>query len=36
VIRYNIRLEQKNREKEGKKATGKELPHHQAAKRIKK
>jgi uncharacterized protein len=36
VIRYNIRLEQKNREKEGKKATGKELPHHQAAKRIRK
>jgi uncharacterized protein len=36
VIRYNIRLEQKNREKEGKKATGKELPHHQAAKRVKK
>ncbi|MCX8492300.1 MAG: SET domain-containing protein [Cyclobacteriaceae bacterium] len=37
VIRYNIRLEQKNREKEGKKATGKELPHHhQAAKRAKK
>jgi hypothetical protein len=34
VIRYNIRLEQKNREKEGKKATGKELPHHQASKRI--
>jgi uncharacterized protein len=36
VIRYNIRLEQKNREKEGKKATGKELPHHHAAKRVKK
>ena len=36
VIRYNIRLEQKNREKEGKKATGKELPHHQADKRMKK
>jgi hypothetical protein len=36
VIRYNIRLEQKNREKEGKKATGKELPHHSAAKRKKK
>jgi uncharacterized protein len=36
VIRYNIRLEQKNREKEGKKATGKELPHHHAAKRMKK
>jgi SET domain-containing protein len=32
VIRYNIRLEQRNREKEGKKATGKELPHHQASK----
>ncbi len=36
VIRYNIRLEQKNREKEGKKATGKELPHHSASKRKKK
>ena len=36
VIRYNIRLEQKNREKKGKKATGKELPHHSAAKRKKK
>jgi len=36
VIRYNILLEQKNREKEGKKATGKELPHHSAAKRQKK
>jgi uncharacterized protein len=36
VIRYNIRLEQKNREKEGKRATGKELPHHHAAKRMKK
>lgn len=35
VIRYNIRLEQKNREKEGKKITGKELPHHQATKRRK-
>lgn len=35
VIRYNIRLEQKNREKEGKKSTGKELPHHKAAKRTK-
>jgi uncharacterized protein len=34
VIRYNIRLEQKNREKEGKKATGKELPHHKASKRV--
>lgn len=33
AIRYNVRLEQKNREKEGKKATGKELPHHKAAKR---
>jgi uncharacterized protein len=32
VIRYNIRLEQKNREKEGKKATGKELPHHKVKK----
>jgi SET domain-containing protein len=33
VIRYNIKLEQKNRAKEGKKATGKELPHHKANKR---
>ncbi len=36
VIRYNIRLEQKNREKEGKQITGKELPHHKASKRVKK
>lgn len=36
VIRYNIKLEQKNREKEGKMATGKELPHHKVNKRIKK
>ena len=36
VIRYNIRLEQKNREKEGKEATGKELPHHNANKRVSK
>jgi uncharacterized protein len=34
VIRYNIKLEQKNREKEGKKAKKDELPHHRAAKRI--
>jgi len=36
AIRYNVRLEQKNREKEGKKATGKELPHHKASKRVSK
>ena len=36
VIRYNIRLEQKNREKEGKEATGKELPHHKVNKRVSK
>jgi uncharacterized protein len=36
VIRYNIRLEQKNRLKEGKKVTGKELPHHKFAKKGKK
>ena len=35
VIRYNIRLEQKNREKEGKKSVAIELPHHKAAKRTK-
>ncbi len=35
VIRYNIRLEQKNREKEGKKKIPDELPHHKAAKRMK-
>ncbi len=34
VIRYNIRLEQKNREKAGKKVAKDELPHHRAAKRI--
>lgn len=34
VIRYNIRLEQKNKEREGGKAKT-ELPHHKAAKRIK-
>lgn len=34
VIRYNIRLEQKNREKEGKKKIPDELPHHKAAKRM--
>jgi SET domain-containing protein len=36
VIRYNIRLEQKNREKAGKKVAKDELPHHRAAKRINK
>ena len=37
VIRYNIRLEQKNREKAGKKALKQdELPHHKAAKRTNK
>lgn len=36
VIRYNIKLEQKNREKTGKKASKTELPHHKAAKRINK
>jgi hypothetical protein len=35
VIRYNIRLEQKNREKEGKGKLPVELPHHKAAKRTK-
>ena len=35
VIRYNIRLEQKNREKEGKVSAPVELPHHKAAKRTK-
>lgn len=35
VIRYNIRLEQKNKEKEGNKSKG-ELPHQHAAKRQKK
>jgi len=34
VIRYNIRLEQKNKEKEGKKNSLIELPHHKAAKHI--
>lgn len=33
VIRYNIRLEQANKEKEGKKNSPVELPHHKAAKR---
>jgi len=34
VIRYNVRLEQENRRKAGKKALSKdELPHHKAAKR---
>jgi uncharacterized protein len=36
VIRYNIKLEQKNREKEGKKVPKDKLPHHQAAKRTRK
>jgi len=37
AIRYNIRLEQRNKEKEGKKASKKvELPHHVATKRSKK
>ena len=36
VIRYNIKLEQKNREKAGKKVATDELPHHRAAKRINK
>lgn len=35
VIRYNIKLEQKNKEKEGKKMEKVELPHHHAAKRVK-
>ncbi len=35
VIRYNIRLEQKNKEKEGKLNSKVELPHHKAAKRTK-
>lgn len=35
VIRYNVRLEQRNREKEGKKSIPAELPHHKAAKRTK-
>jgi uncharacterized protein len=36
VIRYNIKLEQKNREKEGKHKVKDELPHHRAAKRVNK
>jgi hypothetical protein len=37
AIRYNIRLEQRNKEKEGKKVSKKvELPHHAATKRINK
>lgn len=32
VIRYNLRLEQRNKEKAGKKSVA-ELPHHKAAKR---
>lgn len=35
VIRYNIRLAQKNREREGKSKGPIELPHHHAAKRTK-
>ena len=35
VIRYNIRLELKNKEKEGKKNAKAELPHHKASKRTK-
>jgi len=35
VIRYNIRLEQKNKEKAGKKTAKTELPHHKATKRVK-
>lgn len=34
VIRYNIRLAEKNREKEGKRKRKVELPHHQATKRM--
>lgn len=36
VIRYNIRLEQRNKEKEGKKVGKTELPHHKASKRVSK
>lgn len=37
AIRYNIRLEQRTKEKEGKKASKKvELPHHKATKRVSK
>jgi SET domain-containing protein len=36
AIRYNIRFEQRKREKAGKKASTAELPHHMAAKRQKK
>lgn len=35
AIRYNVKLEQENNAKAGKKDTGKSLPHHQAAKRQK-
>lgn len=35
VIRYNIRLEQRNKKKAGKKSTQVELPHHKATKRVK-
>jgi len=35
VIRYNVKLEQENRAKEGKKKIADELPHHKAAKRTK-
>ena len=33
VIRYNVRLEQKNREKEGKDGSKVQLPHHQLSKK---
>lgn len=36
VIRYNIKLEQKNREKAGKKVVKDELPHHRASRKTKK
>jgi uncharacterized protein len=36
AIRYNIRLEQRNKEKEGKKVKKVELPHHKATKRVSK
>lgn len=35
VIRYNIRLEQRKKEKAGKKSNQIELPHHKATKRVK-
>lgn len=36
VIRYNIKLEQKNREKAGKKVVKDELPHHWASRKTSK